>query len=55
MTAADLHPDTREVRPSSCCGVCPPIAGGGWDCTCEGNIRCQTAADRPTDTTKETS
>lgn len=27
-------------RPTGCCGVCPPIVGGGYDCTCAGNPRC---------------
>lgn len=27
-------------RPIGCCGVCPPIVGGGYDCTCAGNPRC---------------
>lgn len=27
-------------RPVQCCGKCPPIWGGGYDCTCEGNPRC---------------
>lgn len=27
-------------RPEYCCGVCPPIYGGGYDCTCRGNPRC---------------
>lgn len=32
----------RELlRPDTCCGKCPPIAGGGFDCTCEGNPRCK--------------
>src|SRR5690625_3239089 len=43
MTAADLHPDTGLPRPGTCCGVCPPIAGGGWDCTCEGLPGCPAA------------
>lgn len=30
----------KERRPESCCGVCPEIEGGGYDCTCEGNPRC---------------
>ena len=35
-------------RPVGCCGKCPPIVGGGYDCTCEDNPRCPvTAADRP--------
>ncbi|HLS72884.1 MAG TPA: hypothetical protein VK046_03880, partial [Actinomycetaceae bacterium] len=37
---ADLHPDTGLPRPDTCCGVCPPIADGGWDCTCEGMPGC---------------
>ena len=45
---ADLHPDTGLPRPDTCCGACPPIAGGGWDCTCAGLPECPvTAADRP--------
>ena len=37
----------RELfRPATCCGKCPPIAGGGYDCTCEGNPRCE-KADTP--------
>ena len=44
MTAADLHPDTGLPRPGTCCGVCPPIAGGGWDCTCPGLPDCPAAA-----------
>lgn len=27
-------------RPARCCGVCPEIEGGGYDCTCAGNPRC---------------
>lgn len=27
-------------RPARCCGVCPPIYGGGYDCTCRLNPRC---------------
>lgn len=27
-------------RPSYCCGVCPPTARGGYDCTCRDNPRC---------------
>lgn len=30
----------KDVRPKDCCGKCPPISGGGYDCTCEGNPRC---------------
>lgn len=29
-----------DDRPVECCGKCPPILGGGYDCTCEGNPRC---------------
>lgn len=36
-----------ETRPAGCCGKCPPIAGGGYDCTCEDNPRC-TAQPKPT-------
>lgn len=31
----------RDKRPPECCGKCPPILGGGYDCTCAGNPRCQ--------------
>lgn len=27
-------------RPPECCGVCPGIEGGGYDCTCPDNPRC---------------
>jgi len=27
-------------RKPYCCGKCPPIGGGGYDCTCKGNPRC---------------
>ena len=30
----------EEARPDECCGVCPPIKGGGYDCTCKDNSRC---------------
>ncbi|WNM74237.1 hypothetical protein SEA_PARASELENE_62 [Mycobacterium Phage Paraselene] len=30
----------EDVRPDGCCGVCPGIVGGGYDCTCAGNPRC---------------
>ena len=36
-------------RPAGCCGVCPPIVGGGYDCTCVDNPhpRCEAnKADR---------
>lgn len=29
-----------EAQATRCCGTCPPILGGGVDCTCEGNPRC---------------
>lgn len=29
-----------SARPQNCCGVCPPIASGGYDCTCQGNRNC---------------
>lgn len=32
-----------DPRPDSCCGKCPPIVGGGYDCTCDGNPRCAKA------------
>lgn len=28
------------MRPTHCCGVCPPIVGGGYDCTCRENRNC---------------
>ncbi|MEN3123255.1 hypothetical protein [Janibacter sp. LM] len=37
----------RIERPATCCGKCPPIAGGGYDCTCEGNPRCKCLSVRP--------
>ena len=34
-------------RPDGCCGTCPPILGGGYDCTCVDNPRCDAnKADR---------
>lgn len=29
-----------DPRPEGCCGVCPPIVGGGYDCTCQDNPNC---------------
>jgi len=29
-------------RPVYCCGKCPEIVGGGFDCTCRENPRCET-------------
>ena len=31
----------RLKRPMTCCGKCPPILTGGYDCTCEGNPHCE--------------
>lgn len=28
-----------QWRPNGCCGVCPPRARGGYDCTCDGTCR----------------
>lgn len=36
--ACDHH--ARQARPPECCGVCPPILRGGYDCTCADNPRC---------------
>jgi len=51
------HPDNRAAaradRPAGCCGVCPPIAGGGYDCTCEGNPRCSETTTATTATTED--
>lgn len=30
-----------NVRPEYCCGKCPAIVGGGYDCTCKDNPRCK--------------
>lgn len=35
-----------EPRPDTCCGKCPPIVGGGYDCTCEGNPKCRCGSVR---------
>ena len=32
---------TYGPRPDECCGKCPPISRGGYDCTCAGNPRCR--------------
>lgn len=40
-----MAPTPPYVRPAGCCGVCPPIVGGGYDCTCRGNPRCSTYTD----------
>lgn len=40
LLALAEHIDANVERPAACCGKCPPIAGGGYDCTCEGNPRC---------------
>lgn len=31
------------TRPPYCCGKCPELARGGYDCTCKGNPRCPKA------------
>lgn len=37
----------RELlRPATCCGKCPPVVGGGYDCTCEGNPKCRCGSVR---------
>lgn len=36
---------TMSDRPPYCCGVCPPTARGGYDCTCRGNPSCPEASD----------
>ena len=38
--ATVLYMPGEQPRPFGCCGKCPPIEGGGYDCTCEGNPRC---------------
>lgn len=37
---------TYGPRPDGCCGKCPPISRGGYDCTCAGNPRCQASEGR---------
>src|SRR5690606_1042730 len=32
--------ETWEPLPEGCCGKCPPILSGGYDCTCFGNPNC---------------
>lgn len=27
-------------RPAGCCGTCPPVLGGGYDCDCASDPRC---------------
>lgn len=43
-TAREVHPEDCGcrliARPAECCGRCPEIAGGGYDCTCKDNPRC---------------
>lgn len=47
--ADDLRAAVKEMtdrinhatRPTYCCGVCPEMARGGYDCTCLGNPRCK--------------
>lgn len=47
---ADDEPEPEPdygPRPAGCCGACPPILGGGYDCTCADNPRCDAnKADR---------
>lgn len=35
------YSEENGPRPEECCGVCPPIVSGGYDCTCKGNPRCR--------------
>lgn len=45
-TEPESEPDYGP-RPDGCCGTCPPILGGGYDCTCADNPRCDAnKADR---------
>ena len=37
---AEIEGGEVSARPSYCCGVCPEIVGGGYDCTCRGNRNC---------------
>ena len=54
VTVTDVAPaddglaewERELLRPATCCGKCPPVAGGGYDCTCDGNPRCA-KADTP--------
>ena len=41
-TEQDVRDKIKKIdeRPPDCCGVCPPIVRGGYDCTCAGNPRC---------------
>ncbi len=39
-TFDDLLREVTDRRPAECCGVCPEILGGGYDCTCLDNPRC---------------
>lgn len=41
--------DEYGPRPDTCCGACPPLARGGYDCTCVGNPRCPTNKHLVTD------
>lgn len=36
---ATLRATLQGGRPNGCCGVCPPLARGGYDCTCDGTCR----------------
>ena len=41
----DLRDPDPTPRPDHCCGVCPPIKRGGYDCTCRDNPRCPTTKE----------
>lgn len=44
----DRQPGTTEPvedRPEGCCGECPEIVGGGYDCTCADNPRCPNTSE----------
>lgn len=30
----------KIIRPKTCCGTCPELVRGGFDCTCKDNERC---------------
>lgn len=34
-------------RPPECCGACPPLKRGGYDCTCKNNPRCPNYEEEP--------
>lgn len=42
--------DSTNPRPPECCGKCPPLVRGGYDCTCAGNVSCPNyGTTQPTD------